>query len=43
MEIVYNILLSKFAEHCDFIFIVTHFIELFVSKLAFGVAPDLKP
>ena len=37
MNCIKYVLFSKFAVHCNLIFLVTHFIELFVSELALAV------
>lgn len=37
MNCVKYVLFSKFAVHCNLIFLVAHFIELFVSELALAI------
>ena len=39
MNCIKYVLLSKFAVHGDLILFIAHFIELFVSELAFAVGP----
>ena len=40
MNCIKYVLLSKFAVHGNLILFIAHFIELFVSELAFAVGPD---